>query len=78
MQYSNLGLTNALYNLTMLSLLLNTTFLLIVPKTELAFLLLHYYYKVRGNENLTKGEWLAHRGLIPTRWAKSLFWFMIV
>ena len=37
MQYSNLDLTNALYNLTMLSLLLKTTFRLIIPKTAVAF-----------------------------------------
>ena len=46
MQYSNLGLTNALYNLTMLSLLLKTTFLLIIPKTALAILLLHYIVQI--------------------------------
>src|SRR6218665_3764638 len=38
MQYSNCGLTNVLYNLSIVSLSLVTIVLLIIPKVELAFL----------------------------------------
>src|SRR6218665_3993291 len=38
MQYSNCGLTNVLYNLSIVSLSLVTMVLLIIPKVELAFL----------------------------------------
>src|SRR6218665_3761203 len=38
MQYSNCGLTNDLYNLSIVSLSLVTIVLLIIPKVELAFL----------------------------------------
>src|SRR6218665_2075519 len=37
MQYSNCGLTNVLYNLSIVSLSLVTVVLLIIPKVELAF-----------------------------------------
>src|SRR6218665_781304 len=37
MQYSNCGLTNVLYNLSIVSLSLVTIVILIIPKVELAF-----------------------------------------
>src|SRR6218665_996621 len=42
MQYSNCGLTNVLYNLSIVSLSLVTIVLLIIPKVELAFLMLQH------------------------------------
>jgi len=42
MQYSNSSLTNDLYNLSIVSLSLVTIVLLIIPKVELAFLLLQH------------------------------------